>query len=84
MRCTRSVTKIAMHIAARAPLWISREDIPADLVEQKRAELTEQAHKTGKPRDIVEKMVEGRMRKFFEEVVLSRGSSPAQTWYRSA
>ena len=62
--------KIAMHVAASAPLWVSREDIPADVVAEKHAELTEQARKTGKPPAIVEKMVEGRMRKFYEEVVL--------------
>jgi elongation factor Ts len=62
--------KIAMHVAASAPSWVSREDIPAEVVAEKRAELTEQAHKTGKPPEIVEKMVEGRMRKFYEEVVL--------------
>ena len=56
--------KIAMHVAASAPLWISREDIPTEMVAEKRAELTAQAQGTGKPRDIVEKMVEGRMRKF--------------------
>jgi elongation factor Ts len=62
--------KIAMHVAASSPMWVSREDIPADVVEEKRAALIEQARKTGKPADIVEKMVEGRMRKFYEEVVL--------------
>jgi elongation factor Ts len=62
--------KIAMHIAARAPLWVSREDIPADVVAEKHAELAEQAQKTGKPRAVVEKMVEGRLRKFYEDVVL--------------
>jgi elongation factor Ts len=62
--------KIAMHIAARSPQWVSRADIPADVVAEKRAELTEQAHKAGKPLEIVEKMVEGRMRRFYEEVVL--------------
>jgi elongation factor Ts len=62
--------KIAMHIAARAPLWVAREDVPAEVVAEKHAELTEQARKTGKPQDIVEKMVEGRMRKWYEEVLL--------------
>ena len=62
--------KIAMHVAASSPLWVSREDIPAEMVSQQRAELTEQARQTGKPPAIVEKMVEGRMRKFYEEVVL--------------
>jgi elongation factor Ts len=62
--------KIAMHIAASSPLWVSREDIPTEVVAEKRAVLTDEARKTGKPPDIVEKMVEGRMRKFYEEVVL--------------
>ena len=63
--------KIAMHVAASAPLWVSPEDIPADVVAQKRTELTEQARQTGKPPEIVAKMVEGRMRRFYEEVVLT-------------
>jgi elongation factor Ts len=63
--------KIAMHVAARSPLWVSPEGIPMEVVAEKRATLAEQAHRTGKPPDIVEKMVDGRMRKFHEEVVLS-------------
>jgi elongation factor Ts len=66
--------KIAMHVAASSPLWVSREDIPAEVVAEKRAALTEETHKTGKPPDIVEKMVEGRMRKFYEDVLLSMQS----------
>jgi len=62
--------KIAMHIAASSPLWVSKGDIPAEVVAEKRAALTEGAQKTGKPPDIVEKMVEGRMLKFYEDVVL--------------
>jgi elongation factor Ts len=62
--------RIAMHIAASAPLWVSCEDIPADVVAEKQAALGEQTDKTGKPPDIVAKMVEGRMRRFYEEVVL--------------
>jgi elongation factor Ts len=62
--------RVAMHIAASSPLWVSREDIPAETVAEKRAALTEQAQKTGKPAGVVAKMVEGRMRKFHEEVVL--------------
>ena len=60
-----------MHVAASAPLWVSREEIPTDMVAEKRAELTAQARQTGKPQEIVAKMVEGRMRRFFEEVVLT-------------
>ena len=64
--------KIAMHIAASAPRWVSRDDIPADVIAERRLELTEEAQKTGKPPAIVEKMVEGRLRKFYEEVALGR------------
>jgi elongation factor Ts len=66
--------RIAMHVAASSPLWVSREDIPAEAIGEKRDALTAQAHNTGKPPAIVEKMVEGRMRKFYEEVVL--GAQP--------
>jgi len=61
---------IAMHIAASAPLWVSPDQIPPEVVAEKRTALIGQAEKTGKPTAIVEKMVEGRMRKYFEEVVL--------------
>jgi elongation factor Ts len=63
--------KIAMHVAASSPLWVAREDIPSEVVAAKQSALAEQAHHAGKPPAIVEKMVEGRMRKFYEEVVLS-------------
>jgi elongation factor Ts len=62
--------KLAMHIAASSPLWISRDDIPAEVMAGKRVALIEQANKTGKAPAIVEKMVEGRMRKFHEEAAL--------------
>jgi elongation factor Ts len=62
--------KVAMHIAAGSPQWVAKEDIPPALVEEKHAELTAQARQTAKAPAIVEKMVEGRMRKFYEEVVL--------------
>jgi elongation factor Ts len=61
---------IAMHIAASNPMWVSREDIPADVIAEKRAALLDEAQKTGKTPEIVEKMVEGRMRKFYADVVL--------------
>ena len=61
---------IAMHIAASSPLWISQADIPADVMVEKRRALTERAQSTGKGPAIVEKMVEGRMRRFCEETVL--------------
>ena len=62
--------KLAMHIAAASPQWVGVDDIPAAVVAEKRAALVEQARTTGKAAEIVEKIVEGRMRRFFEEVVL--------------
>ena len=62
--------KLAMHIAAASPRWTSRDDVaPADL-EREREILAEQARSTGKPDNIVGKMVEGRLRKFYEEFCL--------------
>ena len=56
-----------MQIAAARPLWVSRDDVPADAIERERAVLVEQAKAEGKPEAIAEKMVEGRIRKFYEE-----------------
>ena len=62
--------QLAMHVAASAPQAISRDAIEGSLVERERAILTEQARASGKPDDIVEKMVEGRLKRYFEEVCL--------------
>ncbi len=62
--------QVAMHIAAINPLALTQEEIAADVVERERAIYSEQARESGKPENIVEKMVDGRMRKFFEESVL--------------
>lgn len=62
--------KIGMHVAAMAPLSLSTDDLAPEAVERERAIFTEQALESGKPAAVVEKMVEGRIRKFFEEVVL--------------
>ncbi|WP_445894551.1 translation elongation factor Ts [Desulfosoma sp.] len=64
------VKDVAMHIAATNPLGIQREDVPQDVVERERAIFVEQAKESGKPANIVEKMVDGKMRKFYEENVL--------------
>jgi elongation factor Ts len=62
---------IAMHIAAMNPTAVNKEDLdPAD-VEKERQILIEQSRKEGKPENIIEKMVEGRMRVFYEQHVLS-------------
>lgn len=62
--------QVAMHIAAIDPLALSAEEIDPDVVARERAVFTEQAGQSGKPAEIVEKMVDGKMRKFFEESCL--------------
>lgn len=61
---------IAMHVAATAPQCVSRDDIPAEQIDKEREILSAQALQEGKPANIVEKMVEGRLRKFFDEITL--------------
>ena len=62
--------QIAMHVAAARPDWISKDDVSADDQERERKVLREQASESGKAPEIIEKMVDGRMRKFYEEVCL--------------
>jgi elongation factor Ts len=64
--------QVAMHVAASAPQWVAVADIPATLLAEKRSELLAQAETSGKPSAVVEKMVEGRLRKFSDEVALLR------------
>ena len=62
--------QVAMHVAAANPLALNRDQVNAEDVERERAVLIEQAKASGRPDNIIEKMVEGRMRKFYEESVL--------------
>ncbi|MFR6449384.1 MAG: translation elongation factor Ts [Peptoniphilus grossensis] len=64
------VRDIAMQVAAVAPKYVSREEVPAEEVEHERKVLTEQARGENKPEHIIEKMVEGRLEKFYEEICL--------------
>jgi elongation factor Ts len=61
---------LAMQVAAANPLAIGREDIDAEVVEKEKGILMAQARETGKPENVLEKMVEGRLKKFFGEVCL--------------
>ena len=61
---------VAMHVAAANPRYVSREDVAEEEVNREREILKEQALNEGKPEHIVEKMVEGRLGKFFEEICL--------------
>lgn len=63
--------KVAMHVAAVNPEFTSREEIPADRLDHEREVLKKEALNEGKPEKIVEKMVEGRLRKFLSEVSLA-------------
>ena len=59
-----------MHIAAANPASLGEADLDPALVERERNVLTEQARESGKPEAVIEKMIEGRMKKFFAEVTL--------------
>ncbi|NMP21816.1 translation elongation factor Ts [Sulfobacillus harzensis] len=61
---------VAMHIAAARPVYVRREDVPESALEHERQVLRVQAQNEGKPPAIVEKMVEGRIDKYFKEVCL--------------
>ena len=67
--------KLAMHIAASKPVAISSSDVDPLIIERERKILTEQAKDSGKPINIIDKMVEGRISKFFSEITLLD-----QTW----
>ena len=74
--------KIGMHVAATAPLALTVEEVDPTAVERERAIFAEQAAESGKPANVIEKMIEGRIRKFYEEVVLLKQAfvmNPDQT-----
>ncbi len=61
------VKEIAMQIAAMSPKYVKREDVPEEVLEREKEILREQARNTGKPEKVIERIVEGRLEKFFEE-----------------
>ena len=61
---------ISMHIAASAPMAVTREEIPSDILDREKAIYADQARQSGKPENIIEKMTEGRINKFYQENVL--------------
>jgi elongation factor Ts len=63
--------QIAMHVAAMRPQAVSKEDLDPALIEKEREILSEAARKEGKPENIIAKMVEGRLRNYFQETVLT-------------
>ncbi len=62
--------QVAMHVAATNPASLGESDLDPAIVARERAVLTEQARESGKPEQVIEKMIEGRMKKFFEEITL--------------
>jgi len=67
---TETGRKVAMHIAATSPAAATTAELDPELVEREKTVLTEQARESGKPDNVIEKMIEGRMKKFYKEVVL--------------
>tara|TARA_B100001113_G_scaffold212576_1_gene174371 strand:- start:79 stop:957 length:879 start_codon:yes stop_codon:yes gene_type:complete len=61
---------VAMHVAASNPICINNEDVPEELVSREERIFQEQAASSGKPPEIIDKMIQGRMKKFFKEVTL--------------
>ncbi len=61
---------IAMHVAASNPLYLSRETVPADAIERERAIYRAQAMETGKPANVIDKIVDGKIEKFFGDTCL--------------
>ncbi|MGH1455405.1 MAG: translation elongation factor Ts [Alphaproteobacteria bacterium] len=63
--------QVAMHVAAANPQFLDKSAVSQDVLDRERSVLKEQAIESGKPADIAEKMVEGRIRKFYEEICLT-------------
>ncbi|MAM98452.1 MAG: elongation factor Ts [Candidatus Marinimicrobia bacterium] len=65
---------VAMHIAAASPMSVTKEEISKETIESEKNIFREQSKKSGKPDEIIEKMIEGRMKKFYQENVLMEQS----------
>lgn len=59
--------KIAMHIAAMSPRWVTREEVPADVIEKEKEIYREQLKDSGKPVQVIEKIIEGKLESFYQE-----------------
>lgn len=67
---TDFVKNLAMHIAAANPIAVERDDVPADVLEKEKDIYATQAKESGKPEKVIEKIVEGKIKKFFSEITL--------------
>lgn len=61
---------LAMHIAASAPLYVSRDQVPADVIDREKAVYREQLSQEGKPAEMIEKILDGKLNKFFADICL--------------
>jgi len=66
----RFAKDVALHVANLNPQYLRQEDVPADIVEAEKAEQLRRVQDDGKPANVVEKIIEGRMKKFFDELCL--------------
>ena len=64
------VKEVAMHIAAADPKWVRREDVPAEAIEKERAIYRAQMENTGKPANVLDKIIEGKLGSFYSQFVL--------------
>ncbi|MBI2353605.1 MAG: translation elongation factor Ts [Deltaproteobacteria bacterium] len=64
------VKDVAMHIAAASPQYVRREEVPADVLEREKDIYRAKARETGKPENIIEKIIEGQISKFFADICL--------------
>ncbi len=64
------VKDVAMHVAASAPLYLKRDEVPADVIEKERAIYREQLREQGKPEKVWDKIIEGKLEKFFKDACL--------------
>ena len=64
------VKEVAMHIAAADPKWVRREDVPADAIEKERAIYRAQMEGSGKPANVLDKIIEGKLGSFYSQFVL--------------
>ena len=64
------VKEIAMHIAAAAPQYVRREDVPADVIAREKDVYRGQMAESGKPEHVIEKIIEGKLNSFYEQVCL--------------
>ena len=62
--------QVAMHIAASNPQALNKDELDPSIIEREKSVLTEQARESGKPEQVIEKMIDGRMKKFLSEVTL--------------